>query len=650
MKITIRNIKKLLLAAALICCTLLFASCGAKVDTEFTADSNFAGTRIITLTLSNSDLSEYVPGGKDSIEATIKKYMPDCLTYSLTEGEGSLVCKFTLAFTGIDDYKSKAAKVLAAEIDDPVTAEIEYENVGSPFKSSLRFKENFSSMDLIGWFRYGLQKDEVVKRDTTSDWFEIGSTTVSIGGTEYSSYSSISVDDSVYNTPDSIIVKTYFLTSGNYDRTIEFRFSNDTLTKLSEQSVNVEEYFNGVVSSSKVEKIAEEYETIYSLKMTGLTAEQIAAETAKILQSENVVFETTIGPDVNVSRRMLINVNEKLEGLYYLRNERNLSSVYFLYNGAELSDSSEVSFSYHYDNDLQGFSYIPSYIDAESAHSSFIWDVDFESAGASLDFSGKKVNLDIMMYASSDMLAEAKQILNDSITNAVPDGAKLKTSEEEGNTVYTIDFGTKAPEDEAAIYREFVYNYTGEKAECEFALEKGVSKSPFKTITSYSVVVDMSDLSDDEIDFTFKKSGSLFVLDNSQVTTYAELANKIAETDYGIEGMSEEEAAEAAEVKAKSESADYTGVFRGTLRFYAIEENVNIFAVIILTTLIFCAVALIVVIAFSLKTWLAAIKSTPKPALQATVPTASIPQNIVTAETDENNTNPETNEDEEEYV
>ena len=134
MKFTFRKVKKLLLAAALICCAVIFASCGATVDTEFTADSNFAGTRVITLTLSNSDLSEYVPGGKASIEATIKKYMPDCLSYTITEGDDNLVCKFTLAFTGIDDYKAKVAKVLAAEKDDPITGEIEYENIGSPFK------------------------------------------------------------------------------------------------------------------------------------------------------------------------------------------------------------------------------------------------------------------------------------------------------------------------------------------------------------------------------------------------------------------------------------------------------------------------------------------------------------------------------------
>ncbi len=659
MKLTFRKLKKLLLAAALVCCALVFASCGAEVDTEFTADSNFAGTRVITLTLDNDDLEDYVPGGKASIEATIKKYMPDCLTYTITEGDDALVCKFTLAFTGIDDYKAKAGKVLAAEKDEPVTPEIEYENVGSPFKSSLKFKENFNSMDLIGWLRYGLQQDGVVTESNTSNWFENGSTYVSIGGTEYSSYNSISVDDSVYNTPDSIIVKTYFLTSGNFDRTIDFTFSNDTLTKLSEQSVNVEEYFNGCVSASTVEKTAKDYETVYSVKMSGLTAEQLTAETAKVLQSENVAFAATVNPDVNVSRRMLINVSEKLDGTYYLRNERNLSSVYFLYNGAELSSNSKVSFGYFYEDELRGYSYVPAYVDGETAESSFVWDVDFESVGAVLDFSGGKVNLDIKLYAAADMLPAAKQMLNDALTEAVPEGAKLQTSEEDGAAVYTVDFGTKAPEEEAALYREFVYNYTGEKAECEFELTDGVSKSPFSTITSYSAVVDMSDLTSSAVDFTFKKSGSLYVLDNSQVTTYKELAAELEKTEAETE-LTEAQASEAAEIKAKAEAADYTGIFYGTLRFYAIEENVNVFAIIFLIALIVCVIGFIAVVAMNAKTWLEAVKNRPaKPiAIQAPAPAPAIAQNAAPAQenTPAQNEAPaqtaqaEDDEDEEEYV
>ena len=133
MKFTFRKVKHLLLAAALICCAVIFASCGATVDTEFTADSNFAGSRVITLTLSNSDLSDYVTGGKESLETTIKNYIPDCLSYTITQDDSNLVCKFTLAFTGIDDYKAKVGKVLAAEKDEPVTPQIDYEKIARAY-------------------------------------------------------------------------------------------------------------------------------------------------------------------------------------------------------------------------------------------------------------------------------------------------------------------------------------------------------------------------------------------------------------------------------------------------------------------------------------------------------------------------------------
>ncbi|MBR4111404.1 MAG: hypothetical protein IKK53_00065 [Ruminiclostridium sp.] len=644
MKFTFRKVKKLLLAAALICCAVIFASCGATVDTEFTADSNFAGTRVITLTLSNSDLSEYVPGGKASIEATIKKYMPDCLSYTITEGDDNFVCKFTLAFTGIDDYKAKVAKVLAAEKDDPITGEIEYENIGSPFKASLKLNENFSSMDLIGWLRYGLQQDGVVTENDTSNWFENGNTKVTIGGTEYRSYNNISVDESVYNTPDEIIVKTYFLTNGNFDRTVDFYFNNDTLTSLSEQGVNVENHFKESAPAATVEKTTNDYQTIYHVGLTGLTAEQIVAETGKIFHSEDIIFSASITPDVNVARRMLINIEEKLDGSYYLRRDRDLDSIYFLYNGAEPSNTNRVAFGHHSENDMRGYSYTPAYAEGDTACSSFVWDVEFESAGAVLDFAGSNVNFDVKMYAASDMLPAAKQILNDALNEAVPEGAKLSTAEEDGMTVYTVDFGTKSPEDEAALYREFIYNYTGEKIKCEFELTDGVGKSPFKTVTSYSAVVEMSALSDRNIDFTFKKGGSLYILDNSQVTTYEQLVNEMEKKrEASEEGLDEDETEELAKYEAKALSADYTGVFQGTLRFYAIEESINVAAILFLIMLIVCIIGFIAMIALNIKTWLAAAKEMPvKPvAIQAPAGFNVIAQDSVQAEDDE---------DEEEYV
>ena len=50
------KLKKILCAAMLLVTAMLFTACGAEVDTELTADSSFTGKRVITMTLSNSDL------------------------------------------------------------------------------------------------------------------------------------------------------------------------------------------------------------------------------------------------------------------------------------------------------------------------------------------------------------------------------------------------------------------------------------------------------------------------------------------------------------------------------------------------------------------------------------------------------------------
>ena len=109
------------------------------------------------------------------------------------------------------------------------------------------------------------------------------------------------------------------------------------------------------------------------------------------------------------------------------------------------------------------------------------------------------------------------------------------------------------------------------------------------------------------------------------------------------EGLDEDETKELEKYEAKALSTDYTGVFQGTLRFYAIEESINVAAILFLIMLIVCIIGFIATIALNIKTWLAAAKEMPvKPvAIQAPAGFNVIAQNSVQAEDDE---------DEEEYV
>ena len=132
----------------------------------------------------------------------------------------------------------------------------------------------------------------------------------------------------------------------------------------------------------------------------------------------------------------------------------------------------------------------------------------------------------------------------------------------------------------------------------------------------------MNPLSSKAMEFTFKKTGDLYILDNSQITTYAELVKKAEDEqaekqEYMGEDyeMSEDDAAKLEQLRKKAESADYSGEFYGTVRFYAIEEATNVFAIVCLILFIVFLLAAIIAAAVGVMFLMSA-----KPAAPTAIP------------------------------
>lgn len=566
--------RKLKYAAILIMAALCFilAGCGATVDTNFSADGNFSGKRVITLTLSESDLQEYIKGGKIAIDSTVKKYKPDELSYSSKNSGGDLVCEFTLEFNGIEDYRTKVASVFAANPDNDFQCEIEYENIDSPFKSSLSFKENFNSIDMLGWLTYGLQKDDIVDYSTTSSWYETGSTALVLNGKEYSTGSNLNMSDSESNCADEVTVKTYFDASGKIQRSFTFGFNENTVNTLNEKGTSLEEYFSALAGSSASyrSETDEDYGRInYIIDLGELSAEDISAKTAQILLDEEISFGTSISASEGA---MNITVTEKINASAYLRRSSGyLQCIYYMPDGTEMSNDGSV-YANRY-NDRDGNTYFSYYPDGEESVAVFKWAPRFEKYEVNMGLSGDSLNLSLKLSASETMHETARSILKEKLQNSVSDGMKLSDFSSDGFSGCEIKFDSK---DMAENYKNFVSYYTGRSAELKFTSLPASSGSPFVTQNLYSIYLDVRPISDNNpVEITFDKP----------------LGKTIRLTEGSFDPNEE------------------NPTFTGSLSIVLVAEEVNILAIIIAIFAATAFIGFVILVLANLKTWISEIKS-----------------------------------------
>lgn len=589
-----RLLRKVVPGAIALFCTVLLSACGATVSTTLEADTDFKGTRTITAELSSGDLNDNVKGGADTIEKVVKKYIPDVLEYTPKSGEDSLIYTFTFSFDGIDDYRSKIEKIISACPDSELVPEIKYENFDNPFRKELSLEENFTSIDLLGWLKYGLRTENAVSYEDESDWFSSGNSTIVYNGTEYDSGSRLSVNRSEYNSPDRVDVITYINPDGTVDRDFRFSFNANTVQNIFDASVDLGAYFGTLSENATAESSEDEYGNyIYDVKFSGLAQENVNAETAAVMHDDSAEFTLsaggyTVSGDSDENYDVVLGISELISGAYYTRY--NINCMYYFPGDVDILDDPEANIYVYgsYDDDGEKYFMFENKVleDGTTPRFSAGWKVGFDKVSAELAFSGDKPSLAVELYIPANLMETAKTPVKEKLEKAMPDGASF-TEEQSSDGAYTIfkaDMKGGSSEDVATRYKQFIYNYTGIKSECSFSFEKGKSGSPFKTFGSYNAVFDMTGLSDGEpVNIVYNKTPGekIFVTENCSFTADSE----------------------------QSDSGVYTGTSDSRVRFCAVTESINIVGIIVFIIVVLSAAVLIIIAAANAKSWLALIKT-----------------------------------------
>lgn len=216
-------IKRFVLLAMLVLMLGLFG-CGSTLTTNLTVSDNFAGTRTMDVSISQADFDEYVTEGDfETIAAETKEITPECLQFSYEEtADGKYVFHFVMAFTSQEDYETQITSILG------VDHTLEFTVSKSPFAQGVSLKEDYSSADLLQWFKDYLIEREYVSSDYSAYIFEYTDNFVSISGKEYESYKDdLDVAEKVYVQIEALNIFTDIdAGNGKIARKIELVFDD----------------------------------------------------------------------------------------------------------------------------------------------------------------------------------------------------------------------------------------------------------------------------------------------------------------------------------------------------------------------------------------------------------------------------------------
>lgn len=288
-----RRRRRLVPAVGIAVVALLLSACGARIDTQLTVDRSGAGTRVMTLTLSEDQDS--LQGGPEAVDASIRRHMPaDVVEYSgITTGPGGeLVATFTVPFEDTADYRSRMIALLAAG-DQVWEQGNRFVVEQSRFVNGAEIEETFTSADLLTWMFNGLLEDGVVAESDASDMWELGDTTVVYDGISYGSSDRISFYELVDRGFDRISMETELVEDGYY-RMLEYWL--DSQAEYNAAAEQFDEFFDAL--SDQGAEVGIDTSGVGVRWLVGLWAddpEGMAALTDLALMSEETVFRVDRG-------------------------------------------------------------------------------------------------------------------------------------------------------------------------------------------------------------------------------------------------------------------------------------------------------------------------------------------------------------------
>ncbi len=175
-----KNAMKRLLLLAVFVLTFGLVGCGSTLTTNLSISDNFAGSRTMDISIDKETFDEYTTvGGFKTLALETAENVPECMQFTYEEKEGQYTFHFVMSFTSKEEYEKQVSSVLGEE------QQIEFVYSKSPFSNGISLQENFSSEDLLSWFKDYLVGTEYVDSEEAAYIFSTVKNSIHINGTKY---------------------------------------------------------------------------------------------------------------------------------------------------------------------------------------------------------------------------------------------------------------------------------------------------------------------------------------------------------------------------------------------------------------------------------------------------------------------------------
>ena len=208
---------------------LLLTACGGVVKTDMNFDDSFAGSRVMTYTISNSDYTSYVQKDFATVAATLKALCPEDIEItSVTQDDSNIVAVFTINFSSKDDYEKKVGNILKA-VGSDIEPKVTLLRSNTAFAKGVAFQENFGSDDLLKWMHDGIMNNNYITSSYEIYIFSSSQVNLTIAGEEFekdANMSIIDVNTTKYLPINGIEFNTVINKDGSIDRSIAIDIPN----------------------------------------------------------------------------------------------------------------------------------------------------------------------------------------------------------------------------------------------------------------------------------------------------------------------------------------------------------------------------------------------------------------------------------------
>ena len=208
---------------------LLLTACGGVVKTDMNFDDSFAGSRVMTYTISNSDYTSYVQKDFATVAATLKALCPEDIEItSVTQDDSNIVAVFTINFSSKDDYEKKVGNILKA-VGSDIEPKVTLLRSNTAFAKGVAFQENFGTEDLLKWMRDGIVNNDYITSSYEVYIFSTSQVSLNIAGEEYekdANMSIIDVNTTKYLPINGVEFNTVINKDGSIDRSIAIDIPN----------------------------------------------------------------------------------------------------------------------------------------------------------------------------------------------------------------------------------------------------------------------------------------------------------------------------------------------------------------------------------------------------------------------------------------